>query len=574
MAKSLGSAYVLHHALGRGAMGQVFAGSVRDSGQPVAVKLLRPELVSDPDVVARFIQERTILMSIHDPNVVRVMDLVVEGETLAIVMELVQGTDLRRHLRERHTLPPAEALRLTAQVLRGVAAVHAAGIVHRDIKPENLLLDTSAAEPEVKLTDFGVARLTYGSSLTRLSGVIGTPEYMAPELAEQNHATAAADVYSVGIVLYEMLCGHTPFAGGHPLAVLRRHVEQDPPPIPGLPDGLWNSIARMLAKDPASRPADAGEAAAALVAPGTSDGTVLRLRNRNGSPGPGGRAPLAEPAKATRQARPPRRGRIQARTAVLAAGMAVVIAGAATAIALASTSKPAVLRPAAARQVAASSAAPVVTVRPATVRPRTAPSVVVVTQSAHAAVASTHPTDAQSAVFPPVAPSTGAMSSPPPTSPQPSATSASPTPAASLTDAEQQLAGLLNANIIGQCTARADLEGGIVLAAVNCIPVHVGPTRHPLAELIAAGDAGTWFARNTSGFTNNSHDCAAGQYLGNWSHKGVVDGQLGCTLESNGLLRIVWVVDNQVGLIAEGSDAQTLWSWWQSNACEVPAACT
>ena len=125
MAKSLGSAYVLHHALGRGAMGQVFAGSVRDSGQPVAVKLLRPELVSDPDVVARFIQERTILMSIHDPNVVRVMDLVVEGETLAIVMELVQGTDLRRHLRERHTLP-----------LHGLAAALAArGIGTRMLGP-------------------------------------------------------------------------------------------------------------------------------------------------------------------------------------------------------------------------------------------------------------------------------------------------------------------------------------------------------------------------------------------------------------------------------------------------------
>ena len=265
MAKSLGSRYVLHEALGRGAMGQVFAGSIRPTGEPVAIKILRPELVSDPEVVARFVQERTILMSIADPSVVRVIDLVAEGDTLAIVMELVQGADLRRHLLARRTVPPAEALHLTGQLLRGVAAVHAAGIVHRDIKPENVLVDTSSGRPWLKLTDFGVARLSYGASLTKLSGVIGTPEYMAPELAEHNRATPAADVYSAGIVLYEMLCGRTPFAGGHPLAVLRRQADQAPPVIPGVPAELWDRIAWMLAKDPGSRPASAAEAYAALA---------------------------------------------------------------------------------------------------------------------------------------------------------------------------------------------------------------------------------------------------------------------------------------------------------------------
>ena len=117
-----------------------------------------------------------------------------------------------------------------------MAAVHAAGIIHRDIKPENVLVDTSGGQTALKLTDFGVARLSYGASLTKLSSLIGTPEYMAPELAEHDSATPAADLYSAGIVLYEMLCGRTPFAGGHPLAVLRRQVEQAPPPIPGVPD--------------------------------------------------------------------------------------------------------------------------------------------------------------------------------------------------------------------------------------------------------------------------------------------------------------------------------------------------
>ena len=168
-------------------------------------------------------------------------------------------------LRARGTLPPAEALHLTGQLLRGMAAVHAAGIVHRDIKPENVLVDTPSGAPRLKLTDFGVARLSYGASLTKLSGVIGTPEYMAPELAEHDRATPAADVYSAGIVLYEMLCGRTPFAGGHPLAVLRRQADQAPPVIPGVPAELWDRIAWMLAKDPRSRPASAQEAWAALA---------------------------------------------------------------------------------------------------------------------------------------------------------------------------------------------------------------------------------------------------------------------------------------------------------------------
>ena len=264
MDQSIGSKYVLHEALGRGAMGQVFAGTVRESGDPVAVKVLKPELVSDPEAVARFVQERQILTSIKNPNVVRVIDLVAEGETLAIVMELIQGQDLRRYLRDQGTLPPAEAVRLLIQLLYGMAAVHAAGVIHRDIKPENLLLDTSAGQPVLKLTDFGVARLSYGASLTKLSSLIGTPEYMAPELAENDSATPAADLYSAGIVLYEMLSGRTPFAGGHPLAILRRHVDQAPPPIPGVPAGLWDQIARLLAKDPAARPASAADAAAAL----------------------------------------------------------------------------------------------------------------------------------------------------------------------------------------------------------------------------------------------------------------------------------------------------------------------
>jgi serine/threonine protein kinase len=262
--RPLGSKYMLHDQLGRGAMGQVFRGTVRETGAPVAVKILKPELVSDTEVVARFFQERAILTSISDPHVAGVIDLVVEGDTLGIVMELVAGKDLRHHLRERRTLPPAEAVALVRQLLQGLVAVHAAGIVHRDVKPENVLMDSSGAQANIKITDFGVARLSYGASLTKLTSLIGTPEYMAPELADHDSATPAADIYSAGIILYEMLAGRTPFAGGYPLAVLRRQIEQAPPVIPGLPPELWAQIVTMLSKDPRQRQPSAAAAAGRL----------------------------------------------------------------------------------------------------------------------------------------------------------------------------------------------------------------------------------------------------------------------------------------------------------------------
>ena len=226
--------------------------------------MLKPELMSDPEVFARFLQERSILTSVSHRHVVRVLDLVVEGETAGIVMELVRGQDLRRHLSGRCTLPPAQSVYFARQLLEGATAVHAAGIIHRDVKPENVLVDASGDEVILKLTDFGIARLSYGSTLTRQPSLLGTPEYMAPEVVDIAPVTPAADLYSIGIVLYEMLAGRTPFAGGHPMTVLHRHLEQVPVPIPGIRADLWALVEWLLAKDPRSRPSSAAEAAAAL----------------------------------------------------------------------------------------------------------------------------------------------------------------------------------------------------------------------------------------------------------------------------------------------------------------------
>lgn len=263
----LGAGYVMFERLGSGAMGEVRRGATV-SGEPVAVKVLRPELSEDPGIVARFLQERSILVGVHHPNVVSVRDLVAEGGRLAIVMDLVQGRDLRAELDERRNFAPADAATLVAELLRGLAAVHAAGVVHRDLKPENILLDKSVApEPAIpRITDFGIAKFVSGSRSSRRTSVIGTPDYMAPELIDDAEPTISSDLYGVGVILYELVSGVTPFSGGSPLAILRRHVETPPARPSDYPDDLWAITDNLLAKDPAARPSSAALVAASLEA--------------------------------------------------------------------------------------------------------------------------------------------------------------------------------------------------------------------------------------------------------------------------------------------------------------------
>ena len=266
--------YVLHEVVGWGAVGQVYRATDPGGGQ-AAVKVLRPELAHDPEVVGRFLRERSILAAIDDPRVVKVRDLIEEPGTLAIVTDFVAGPNLRGHLAGA-TLPPAEATRLIIQVLEGLTAVHAAGVVHRDVKPENVLIDTTMTPSQARLSDFGIARLTRGPSLTRLTGLIGTPGYLAPELSEREHATPAADVYSTGIMLYELVTGTTPFATGvDPVAVLLAAREKVPGRVPGFPDRLWEVFVSMVARAPGDRP-DAAGAARALrgVAAGRAPGPL------------------------------------------------------------------------------------------------------------------------------------------------------------------------------------------------------------------------------------------------------------------------------------------------------------
>jgi serine/threonine-protein kinase len=253
--RPLGSRFLLVEQIGRGATGTVWRGLDRDTGERVAVKLLRQELLAEPKAVARFVQEREVLRRLRHENVVRVRDLVSEGDVLALVMDLVEGTDLRGHLRRAVTLPPAHAAALLAQVSDALAAAHAAGVVHRDLKPDNILLEPAGGdELRARLTDFGIARVLETAGITTSSVIVGTPNYLAPEVVNGAEPTPAIDVYALGIVLYELVVGRAPFAGGPPITILRRHLESAARRRDGMPDPLWALIRRCLDKDGLARP--------------------------------------------------------------------------------------------------------------------------------------------------------------------------------------------------------------------------------------------------------------------------------------------------------------------------------
>ena len=271
-ARRLGSSYVLTERVGAGAQGEVWRGHHVDSTEPLAFKVLRADLVDDPAVVERFIKERSTLLRVRSPYVVAIRDVVIEGSTFAIVMDYVDGGDLSGLLRTEGPLPPARLAALGSRIARGLAAVHHAGVVHRDVKPANILL--SAASPGhdgvapaprgtpagggqgavvPRVGDFGVARICDTLTAAQATGAIGTPLYMAPEILSPQAPTPAADVYSLGVMLYVMACAVPPFLG-EPAQLLHQHARRDPGRPDGVPDPLWELMAAMLAKHPQDRP--------------------------------------------------------------------------------------------------------------------------------------------------------------------------------------------------------------------------------------------------------------------------------------------------------------------------------
>lgn len=267
MGPRLGGRYELESVLGAGAMARVWRATDLVLGRAVAVKELDPVLARDPEYVERFSQEaRNAAMLPAHPGIVTIFDSGAQDATVFLVMELVDGCTLAEELARHGALDPSEACRIAAAVGRALAVAHRAGLVHRDVKPGNIMLTGAGG---VKVVDFGIAHAQSGDALTRTGAVLGSPAYMAPEQITGAAVDGRADLYALGVVLFQMLTGTPPFAGDDSYTVLHRHLGEIPPPPsalrPGLPAALDQAVARLVAKDPAARPAQA-EQAAQLIA--------------------------------------------------------------------------------------------------------------------------------------------------------------------------------------------------------------------------------------------------------------------------------------------------------------------
>ncbi|MEZ5311416.1 MAG: Stk1 family PASTA domain-containing Ser/Thr kinase [Microthrixaceae bacterium] len=256
----LNDRYEIFRRLARGGMAEVLLARDRVLDRPVAVKELVPEFATDPNFVERFRREAQAAASLTHANVVGVYDWGSQDGTYFIVMEYVDGPSLSQVIRSDGPLHPRRAAEIAAEVADGLGFAHARGVVHRDIKPGNVLLTKSG---QAKVTDFGIARAlsSPAEDLTQAGSVIGTATYFSPEQAQGLSVDGRSDLYSLGVVLYEMLTGRPPFTGETPLAISYRHVQDAPEPpsthISGLPRGLEAIIMKLLAKKPDDRYASA-----------------------------------------------------------------------------------------------------------------------------------------------------------------------------------------------------------------------------------------------------------------------------------------------------------------------------
>ncbi|MBB5867591.1 serine/threonine-protein kinase [Allocatelliglobosispora scoriae] len=262
---TLGGRYTLVTLIARGGMGEVWLADDMVLDRRVAVKILLPNLATDPGFAARFRAEARAMAALSDPGIVEIYDYGQTDSLAYLVMQFVEGESLLSLVDRVGPLEPSRAMRILAQAADAIHVAHKQGIVHRDVKPANLLL---RLDGRLALTDFGIARIIAADRLTAAGEFFGTASYLAPEQVTGAEIGPATDVYALGIVAYEMLAGRKPFAGDNPLEVALQHVNEAPPELPAsIPGPVRAIVMRALAKDPAQRwPSAAALAHAAATA--------------------------------------------------------------------------------------------------------------------------------------------------------------------------------------------------------------------------------------------------------------------------------------------------------------------
>ncbi len=250
----LGGRYRVIRPVGEGGMANVYLAQDLILNREVAVKVLRLDLQNDPDTIRRFQREELAATELVHPNIVTVYDVGEDNGLQYIVMEYVSGTDLKRYIADHYPLSYAEVVRMMTEILAAVQQAHAHGIIHRDLKPQNILVAPSG---HLKITDFGISVALSENSITQTNSMLGSVHYLSPEQARGSIATKQSDIYSLGIILYEMLTGKVPFEGETAVSIALKHFQNEIPSVrkidANIPQALENVVLQATAKEPTER---------------------------------------------------------------------------------------------------------------------------------------------------------------------------------------------------------------------------------------------------------------------------------------------------------------------------------